>query len=207
MATTNCFEIKPQQTLRNLVNKFLVKTNLRNLEGAVKKYVSETVCKESWIKQIGEATDEDAEKLDVALIECSRFPSAINMALMEAIDMNFTLLNGKCVNSKLTIAFDTTKLRKAFSIYASGAFRSSKPRKKFKQLETLIAGSEVPKRSGIDVGLMWEDKEGKPVAKGLLHTSLGDQSTRWISDPLLKDIQTLIKELNFRLDEMWEKLK
>jgi len=205
MATTNCFEIKPQQTLRNLVNKFLVKTNLRNLEGAVKAYVSETVPNQSWIKEIGEATDGDAEKLDVALVECSRFPSAINMALTEAIDMDFSLLNGKCVNSKLTIAFDTTKLRKAFSIYASGAFRSSKPRKKYRHLETLIAGSEIPERAGVEVGLMWEDKNGKPGCKGLLHGSLGDESTRWISDPLLKDVQSLIKELNCRIEQMWEK--
>lgn len=207
MTVTNCYEIKPKANLKNQVNGFLIKSNLRNLEAAVKAYVCKAICKGSWIETIGDAADEDAEKLNVALIECSRFPSAINMALMEAIDMTFTLLNGKCVNSKLTIAFDTTKLRKAFSIYASGAFRGSKPRKKYKQLETLIAGSEVPKRAGVDVALMWESKEGKPVAKALLHTGLGDASTRWISDPLLKDIQTLISDLNLRIEQMWDKQK
>ena len=192
MATTNVFEIKPQHHMRNRVNKVLTKNSLRCLENNAKTYVSVSLCDSPWVQEIARATEEEAERLAVAPVECSRFPSAIGMSCVESLKTTFWPLNGYNTRSKLFLSLDTEKLRKSFSIYASGSFRRDEVRKTYPQLETLIHGSYVPDQAGIECELEWYEVDEVPQMKLLLCTAFAGDKTKWISSGLSKNINKLI---------------
>ena len=196
MAITNACEIKPQHHMKNRVSKILSKNSLRHLENRIKSYVSRVLCGSSWVQDIANTTEEKAELLQVAPVECSRFPSAIGMSCVESLKATFWPLNGYSTQSKLFISLDTETLRKAFSIYGSGAFRRDEIREKYPQLETLIHGSYIPDQAGVECELKWYEVDEVPQMKLLLCTGYAGEKTKWISNELAKDINQLIQEMN-----------
>ncbi len=196
MAVTNVSAIKPQNTLKNRVNRYLSKTSLSRLENVVKSHVCDVVSKMAWVNEIADATDEQAEAISVAPVECSRFPSSVIMSCRESLRINFWQLNGHNAISKLFVTLETAKIRKSFSVYGSGAMRREEPRKKYPQLETLITGSYVPDEAGIECELEWMEVDDVPQMKLLLCTAFAGDSTKWISTPLVKSAKQLIDQLN-----------
>jgi hypothetical protein len=196
MTTTNVYEIKPQQNLRNKVSLVLSKNSLRQLENNVKTHVGDTLRSSSWVQEIANAKAEAADAISVAPVECQRFPSAIEMACQESLKIDFQQLDGLGSRSKLFIILSVEKLRKAFSIYASGSFRRDEARSKYPQLELLIPGSFAPDEAGVEVELDWSEVDGVPQMTLLLCTAFAGDCTAWISKPLVKSMSKLVAKLN-----------
>lgn len=207
MATTNVSAIKPQNTLKNKVNKCLTKSNLTRLENVVKGYVCDVISRLDWIDEIANSTEEQAEAMSVAPIECTRFPSSVVMSCRESLQINFWSLNGFNAQSKLFIALKTEQIRKSFTVYGSGAMRRDEVRKRYPQLETLIHGSYVPDEAGVECEVEWYEVDDVPQIKLLLCTAFAGDSTKWISSALSKDAQKLIDRLNEQLKESAERYK
>ena len=196
MAVTNVSEIKPQNTIKNHVNRYLSKTNLSRLENIIKAHVCEVVSKMSWVNEIADTTVEQAEAMTVAPVECSRFPSSVVMSCRESLKISFWPLNGYNTRSKLFVTLKTAQIRKSFSVYGSGAMRREEPRKKYPQLETLIVGSYVPDEAGVECEIEWSEVDEVPQMKLLLCTAFAGDSTKWLSSPLVKSAKQLIDKLN-----------
>ena len=207
MATTSVSAIKPQNSIKNRVSRVVTKSNLTRLENIIKGYVCDAINNLDWIEQIQRSTDEEAEAMSVAPVECTRFPSSVVMSCRESLQINFWPLNGFNTRSKLFIAMKTEQIRKSFSIYGSGAMRREEPRKKYPQLETLIHGSYVPDQAGIECELEWYEVNEVPQMKLLLCTAFAGDSTKWISSALSKDIKKLIERLNKQIMDISERPK
>lgn len=196
MAVTNVSEIKPQQSLRNHVNRYLTKNSLTRLENAVKGFVCDVVSQMDWVNEIANATEQEAEAMSVAPVECSRFPSSVVMSCRESLKISFWPLNGYDSRSKIFVTLKTAQIRKSFAVYGSGAMRRDEPRKKYPQLETLISGSYVPDEAGIECEIEWREVDEVPQMKLLLCTAFAGDSTKWISSPLCRSCKQLIDKLN-----------
>ncbi len=207
MATTSVSAIKPQNSIKNRVSKVLTKSNLIRLENIVKGYVCDVVSHLDWVEEIQRSTDEEAEAMSVAPVECTRFPSSVVMSCRESLRINFWPLNGFNTRSKIFIALKTEQIRKSFSIYGSGAMRREEPRKKYPQLETLIHGSYVPDEAGIECEVEWYEVDNVPQIKLLLCTAFAGDATKWISSALSKDIKKLIDRLNKQIMDISERPK
>lgn len=105
-----------------------------------------------FVKSVVALSEKECETLNLAPVESRRFADDICMVLRSGFACHFEPLDGNGDTANIILSFNSQKLERAFSIYASGSFRRDDVSTKFgEDLKILIPDNTINRNAQYQV--------------------------------------------------------